>query len=451
MAKKKKSTKKIKPFIIVLLSIAVTFFYFLEPLANRNEGVIRQTSLGNAYNIRKKTKIEKSILLNDESVKNKLNDPEIIKSWGLTGRHSNSHVHASRAWNIWWEAKKKKQVSDVIVAVIDTGIDILHEDITNNLWVNKGESGLDSKGRDKSRNKIDDDGNGFIDDVHGWNFVAGNNNLTDNHGHGTHVSGILGAEGGNGVGLSGVVPKVKIMTLKYYDPKSKSNNNLLNTIKSIRYATKMGAQIINYSGGGTEFSKQEYEAIKHAKNKGTLFIAAAGNEKSNSDRDNYYPANYGLDNIISVTAINTNTDVLASSNWGVKTVHLAAPGSKIRSTLPNNRYGVMTGTSQATAFVTGVAALLFSLHNNFDYLQVKDRILSTAQGYQSKGLLGKTKTAGRLNSWAALAMQPRIPLSGVITEGPTPVVEPSTFESNNSNNLQDLKNLLSNKILNNKK
>lgn len=447
---KGKSKSKIKPLVIVLLSIAITFFYFLKPSANKDEGVIRQTSLGNAYNIRKRTKVEKSILLNDESVKNKLNDPEITKSWGLTGRHSNSHVHATRAWNIWWEAKKKKQVSDVIVAVIDTGIDIFHEDITNNLWVNKGESGLDSQGRDKSRNKIDDDRNGFIDDVHGWNFVSGNSDLKDNHGHGTHVSGILGAEGGNGVGLSGVVPQVKIMTLKYYDPTSKNNNNLLNTIKSIRYATKMGAQIVNYSGGGMEFSKQEYEAIKAAKRRGILFVAAAGNEKSNSDKYNYYPANYELDNIISVTAINTSTDVLKSSNWGVNTVHLAAPGSQIRSTLPNNRYGVMTGTSQATAFVTGVAALLLSLNNNFGYLQIKDRILSTAQGYQSKGLLGKTKTAGRLNSWAALAMQPRIPLSGVITDGPTPVIEPSVSGSHNSNNLRDLNSLLSNKLLNKK-
>ncbi len=446
-----KKTWKRKVAVILIISISVTFYLFkLRPKEN---GVARQASLGEASNIKKKTKTEKSILLHDESIKNKLNDPEIARSWGLTGKHSNSHVHASRAWNIFEEAVAKQQARDVVVAVIDTGIDVLHEDIRSNLWVNKGESGLDSEGRDKSKNNVDDDRNGFVDDLHGWNFVSGNNNISDNHGHGTHVSGILGARGGNNVGLSGVIPKkVKIMTLKYYDPASKKNNNLLNTIKSIKYAIKMGAQIINYSGGGLEYSRQEYEAIRDAREREILFVAAAGNERSNSDKFSYYPANYELDNIISVTAINPGANVLRSSNWGIRTTHLVAPGERIISTLPNNRYGVMTGTSQATAFVTGVAALLYSMNSDFDYLQVKNRILSTAQASQSELLLGKTKTSGRLNAWAALAMQPRIPLSGIITEGPTPMVDSTNAgsKSGNSQNLMDLKDILSKKILNNK-
>ena len=130
-----------------------------------------------------------------------------------------------------------------------------HEDLRSNLWKNKGETGLDKQGRSKETNKIDDDGNGFIDDVHGWNFVSNNNKVKDYHGHGTHVAGIVGAEGGNGKGISGVSPKVNLMILKYYDPRFSNTDNLKNTIKAIEYATKMGAKIINYSGGGTQYSQ----------------------------------------------------------------------------------------------------------------------------------------------------------------------------------------------------
>jgi subtilisin family serine protease len=248
-------------------------------------------------------------------------------------------------------------------------------------------------------------------DVHGWDFVNNKAIVIDNHGHGTHIAGIIGAVGGNGIGISGVSPKVSIMPLKYYDPTSKGNDNLKNTVRAIQYAVKKKVQIINYSGGGTEPDDQEFSAIKLARDNGILVVAAAGNERSNSDLAPYYPADYSLDNIISVTAINTSAQVLASSNYGSKSVHIAAPGENIYSTLPNGQFGLMTGTSQATAFVTGVAALILSHNKEFNYAQVKKQIISTAD--ELPELRGKTSTSGKLNSYAALAIQPNIAATGI--------------------------------------
>lgn len=319
------------------------------------------------------------------------NDPAIKQAWGL------KKSDAARAWSV------TQGSSDVIVAVIDTGIDINHEDLKNNLWVNPGETGLDKNGRNKATNGIDDDGNGFVDDVNGWNFVSSNNKLDDNHGHGTHIAGIIGAEGGNNRGIIGVSPKVQLMILKYFDPKVPHTDNLKNTIASIRYAINNGAHIINYSGGGTDYSKEEFEAIADAEKRGILFVAAAGNEKSNSDEFHYYPADYKLKNIISVTAIDPTTQVLSSSNYGVETVDIAAPGQNILSCLPNNSYGLMTGTSQATAFVTGAAALVMSHKDQYYQAEaVKSYILAT--GDTSSSLVAKTRTSRQLNLFKSLTI-----------------------------------------------
>ncbi len=319
------------------------------------------------------------------------NDPAIKQAWGL------KKSDAARAWSVTQGSK------NVVVAVIDTGIDEKHEDLKANLWNNPGESGLDAKGKDKATNGIDDDGNGFIDDVHGWNFVAQNNKLDDNHGHGTHIAGIIGAEAGNSKGISGISPQVSLMVLKYFDPKVPNTDNLNNTIAAIKYAVKMGAHIINYSGGGTEYSQEEHDAVAEAEKKGILFVAAAGNERSNSDQNHYYPADYKLKNIISVTAIDPTTEVLSSSNYGVDTVDIAAPGQNILSCLPHSTYGLMTGTSQATAFVSGAAVLVMS-HKNQYYKaeEVKKYILAT--GDTSSSLQAKTKTAKQLNLFKALTI-----------------------------------------------
>jgi subtilisin family serine protease len=337
-----------------------------------------------------------------EEAKVMLNDPALSQAWGL------KKSEAQRAWEVSQGSR------DIVVAVIDTGADIGHEDLKANVWTNPGETGLDKNGRDKATNGVDDDGNGFVDDVHGWNFVSNNGDLTDNHGHGTHIAGIIGAEAGNNKGIAGISPQVSLMILKYFDPKVASTDNLKNTVNAIRYAVKNGAKIINYSGGGTEYSQDERDAIEEARKNGILFVAAAGNEHSNSDQHKYFPADYGLSNIISVTAIDPSTEVLPSSNYGTETVDIAAPGQNILSTLPNGSYGYMTGTSQATAFVTGAAVLVMSHHRSFSAEEVKKYILATGDSQQS--LLAKTRTSRQLNLFKALTMMDsQLALSGVAT------------------------------------
>lgn len=329
-----------------------------------------------------------------------LNDPDIYKNWGL------KVSDALKARGITEGSK------NVVVAIVDTGMDINHRDLRNNLWVNPGESGLDEKGRDKATNGIDDDGNGFVDDVHGWNFVTNSNKVDDNHGHGTHIAGIVGAEGGNNYGITGIASKVSMMVLKYYDPKYPSSN-LENTIKAFDYATKMKAHIINYSGGGVDYSQQEFEAIRRARAAGILFVAAAGNERSNSDKQKYYPANYDLDNIISVTAIDPQLQVLPSSNYGIQTVHVAAPGEEIYSTMPGGTFGTLTGTSQATAFATGLAVLIKANNPEFQYAAIKNYILKTGDEYP--WLRSKTGTSKKLNIYKALtSLDQGVGASGVL-------------------------------------
>ncbi|MGE3973968.1 MAG: S8 family peptidase [Bdellovibrionales bacterium] len=390
-----------KLLLSVLLSglFSMSAYLVVENFVEGTDYQARLTSLGVPHEIPMDLKKEVKVLLAD---------PAVSKNWGLMGTGGASDIKAHRAWEITQGSR------EIRVAIIDTGADIKHPDLKNNLWVNNGEIGKDANGKDKTTNGVDDDKNGFVDDVHGWNFVGNNNNLVDHHGHGTHIAGIVGAEGGNGIGISGVAPNVSLMVLKYYDPQSRANDNLTNTIKAIRYAVKMKAHIINYSGGGVEYSAEERKAIEEANREGILFVAAAGNERSNSDISHYYPADYDLPNIISVTAINPNAQVLASSNYGMKTVHIAAPGEGIFSTLPGMKYGIMTGTSQATSFVSGVAALIMAANRSFNFVQVKNQILSTADEIST--LRSKTRTSGKLNSWAALAIQPLLPITGIVAQ-----------------------------------
>lgn len=345
----------------------------------------RSTVLGKAIPTKLKDEKEVEVLFND---------PAISAAWGL------KMTDSQRAWRISQGSR------EIVVCVIDTGADINHPDLKNNLWINKGESGgkKDKWGRDKSNNHLDDDGNGLIDDVHGWNFVNNNDDLKDEHGHGTHIAGIIGAEGGNGIGVSGVSPKVSLMILKYYDAKGNDMNNLVNTVKAIDYAVAKDCNIINYSGGGIAPSPEERAAIERANKKGILFVAAAGNERSNSDVRKYYPADYGLPNILSVTAIDRFKNVLPTSNFGEQTVDVAAPGNDIISTLPNGQYGYMTGTSQATAFASGVAALVMA--NNSQLRKAEDiKKYLTKTGDEDERLAGKTRWRKRLNSYNALAIQ----------------------------------------------
>lgn len=272
---------------------------------------------------------------------------------------------------------------DIVVAIIDTGMDVNHPLLKKHLWVNPHETSLDT----------DNDGNGYAGDLHGWNFASNSSDLSDNHGHGTHVAGIILQKAKSA--------RVKFMILKYYDPDKSGDENLLNTVKAIRYATKMKADIINYSGGGDTRSPLEEAAIRDAQKKGILFVAAAGNEGRNTDRIGYYPAGYRLSNIISVAAMDARKRLLATSNYGSQSVDIVAPGNHILSSLPGGRYGYMTGTSQATAWVTGlVASVLTNSAKAWTPEEVKNVLEKNA--IKDSLLSDKIRTQARISSLQAM-------------------------------------------------
>lgn len=285
----------------------------------------------------------------------------------------------------------------VLVAIIDTGADLNHQMLAESIWRNPGETGTDSTGRDKANNGIDDDHNGYVDDIHGWNFADHNNQLLDTHGHGTHIAGIIAHES----------PPAQLMILKYYDPKNDSSDNLRANIQAIDYAVNMGAKIINFSGGGPGASRAEQNAIARALAKGVLFISAAGNFGQNSDVHTYYPADYRLENIISVASVDQQQHLLNSSNFGKLSVSLGALGKDVLSTAPGNRSAKMTGTSQATAFVSAAAANVLSMNpllaNHFTLL--KEQILLS--GDFSPELATKTTSSRVVNAKRAGFMRSR--------------------------------------------
>jgi subtilisin family serine protease len=324
-------------------------------------------------------------------------DSAMSREWGLASIglfdvYSQFSREASKA------ALNSPCPKEVVVAVVDTGIDYTHPELRDNLWINKGETGpwtppkeLADKGyawncRDKRCNGIDDDANGYVDDIVGWDFVHDVPLPFDTHGHGTHIAGIIGGSAGNGLGKNAQCRSVALMSLKYYDNGGAGYNNLSNTVRAIEYAIANGAQIINYSGGGADPAASERAAVAEAQAKGILFIAAAGNDGRNNDRRPYYPASYPLDNIVGVASVNKFERLLPSSNFG-KSVHVAAPGLLILSTLPGAKFGTMSGTSQATAFVTGAAAFLASQspNGNFDYKKVKEFIVQGARPMKLNG------------------------------------------------------------------
>jgi len=310
-------------------------------------------------------------------------DSALAQDWGLgaTGQQESRLI--------------LERSAPLTVAVIDTGTDLTHPSLKGRAWRNPGEIGLDQNGRDKSSNGLDDDANGFIDDVSGWNFAGNNSDLSDHHGHGTHITGIINS----------VSPGVKFMVLKYFDPRARGQDNLKALIAAIHYATRMNADIINYSGGGFVPSIHEKFAIQEAARKGILFVAAAGNESSNSDIRPFYPADYRLSNILSVGAHNQKSDLLPQSNYGLHSVQIAAPGDAILSTLPKGAWGPMSGTSQATAFATGAACLLKTQRPDFSAAEVIGHLRNTAL-FEHR-LTGKIASSGRLNIRRALASQER--------------------------------------------
>lgn len=252
----------------------------------------------------------------------------------------------------------------ITIAIVDTGIDIRHPFIADNIWKNSGEVGIDSLGRDKSSNGIDDDNNGYVDDVYGWNFANNSNDITDDDGHGTHIAG----------SIKQTVHKVnpftpfKLMPIKYFNSKNGTNHKEA-FIQSLKYAIDAGVSIINISGGGGRFDEREFALLRKARDKGILVVAAAGNKSKDSSFGQFFPAAYELSNVISVAATDSSGILLDTSNINQTRENALMPGQKIFSTLPRNRFGFKTGSSQAAAIYTGhyiVRVALQAVQPGFD-------------------------------------------------------------------------------------
>ena len=321
------------------------------------------------------------------------NDPNFVNgnqwhlnNFGQAGGLAGADLHAPEAWSI------RNSASNIIVAVIDSGIRLSHQDLTNNLWTNPSEI---------AGNGLDDDANGIVDDVHGINAVGTitSGNPTDDYGHGTHVSGIIGAVGSNGVGVSGVAWKVKIMPCKFLD--GSGGGALSDLQECLDYAHTKGAQVINCSFESPVSSVTLSNAFLELRNAGIIVVAAAGNSGTDNDMFPKYPASFPMDNIISVTAT-TRTDDQAY-NYGATSVHLGAPGVSIYSTrnLSDSYYTSDSGTSFAAPCVAGAAALLLAEFPGLTYRQVIDRLLGTVVPLPS--LAGRCITGGRLNLARALS------------------------------------------------
>ena len=368
---------------------------------------------------------------------------DISKSSGIDCQYGLEKVNAPNAWHI------SKGDSKIIVAILDSGIDLTHPDLQENIWINKDE--IPDNGKD-------DDNNGYIDDQYGWDWAYDDKDPSDYDGHGTHCAGIIGAINKNQSGVSGVCPQITLMPLKFLD--NYGSGSVANAILALEYAVMMGAKITSNSWGGGGYSTSLKEAIARSN---LLFFAAAGNESSNSDQIGHYPSAFDLDNIIAVAATDKNDLLSVSSNYGLNSVDIGAPGVNILSTKPNNPvdinfglpgcglsddyYGVISGTSMATPFVSGAAALLYASNPMLTGSDIKDILLETVDPVQD--LENKTRSGGRLNVYKALSygasnfsVIPKALDFGVVSLGKTKTM--SLYLVNHKNSLVTVNLLLNN-------
>lgn len=325
------------------------------------------------------------------------NDDRFREQWGLrnTGQPVNGHPGGKAGVDIdavgAWEHGRGN--TDVVVAVIDSGIDLMHDDLAANLWVNE---------REKPGNGIDDDENGVVDDVHGYDAIANSGNPMDDLGHGTHVAGIIGAVGDNGRGVSGVNWSTRIMALRFLGETGGGQTS--DAIACIDYIMKMNerganVRVVNCSWGSTERSEALEESINRAIRSGVLFVCAAGNDGIDSDETPHFPSAYTNMGILSVAAMSPNESLAPFSNFGERSVDIAAPGVDILSTLPNGEYGYASGTSMATPFVTGLAALVAGTNSSMPLELIRARVLDGRQ--LVPGFDARVVTGGRLSGGGA--------------------------------------------------
>jgi subtilisin family serine protease len=331
------------------------------------------------------------------------NDPQLSAQWAEqnTGQGSGTpgdDIHAAAAWNLSTGSR------NVVVAVIDSGVDYTDPDLAANIWTNP------YAGRD-----------GYSGDLHGYNFVANNGNPMDDNGHGTHVAGIIGAVGNNGQGATGVDWSCSIMALKFLD--ANGDGYTSDAIRAINYTTMMrtvygvNVRVANNSWGGAANDPALQAAIASAGQAGILFVVAAGNNGSDNDTTPQYPADDRLSNVLSVAASDQNDQLAWFSDYGPNTVDLAAPGVSIYSTLPGNQYGYLSGTSMATPEVSGVAALAWALDPNATVAQVRSAILAGVD--RVPALAGKVVSGGRLDAYNTLRL-----IAADVTPAPAPAPAP---------------------------
>ena len=310
------------------------------------------------------------------------NDHYSDRQWTL---HNDAYgIHAIQAWPLY---EQREALRPVIVAIIDTGVDYQHPDLADAMWQNPDEIPDDG---------IDNDGNGYIDDIYGWDFYHGDNTVchysidestgkqiadpTDSDNHGTHVAGILAATANNGIGIAGAVGNlpIKIMSLKALGggtASSPGTGSMFQTIKAIQYATNMGADICNLSWGNSTYSSALEQAIRESN---MLFVAAAGNTGSNNNSSPVYPASLPLDNIISVTGMNKKGELAEFANYGTSSVDMAAPAEQITSTIVGT-YASMSGTSMAVPHVSAVAAMLYTTSEHLYASNIREILISSGR------------------------------------------------------------------------
>jgi subtilisin family serine protease len=335
------------------------------------------------------------------------NDPSFSSLWGLdnqgqavngTSGTPDADIDATAAWDtVTGDAQ-------TVVAVVDTGIDYTHDDLQDNLWSNPDET---------PDNGIDDDGNGEIDDVLGWDFVDSDNSPLDENGHGTHVAGTIGAQGNNGIGTTGVAWDASLIPVRVLDAGGSGTD--ADVAAAFVYAAQQGADVVNASLGGPGASPILSDAV--TSNAGTLYVVAAGNDGTNNDSSPEFPCNISALNLICVAASNQNDGLAGFSNYGASSVDLAAPGTNIYSTYPGSAsYTFASGTSMATPHVSGAAALLYSAEPSASVADIRSTVLGGVDAKPS--LSGRVASGGRLNVNAALRMLvPQVPET-TITSGP---------------------------------
>ncbi len=324
---------------------------------------------------------------------------DVSASSSSSGTYSQSAA-PTRTADAWGIASAYSGTNEIIVAIVDTGLDKNHKVFlpyhlaggvntggTGGLWVNTMEaSGVTG---------VDDDSNGFVDDINGWNFINGTNNFYDDDGHGTHVSGIVVGAGVNIFSNNLSHSKILVMPLKFLDANGSGATS--NAIRAIYYAVDNGARVINNSWGGSSYSRALHEALTYAYNHQVTIVTAAGNYSKNNDSVSMYPANYDVPSNISVAATTDNDALAYFSNYGHASVHIGSPGMNINSTIPGNYYGYLSGTSMAAPFVAGMAAMALSESPNLTGYQVKNLML--AQADNDPSLSAKTVSSGRINAF----------------------------------------------------